>query len=87
MQIDDLKRVDEWAAQRIGSHNETPWDWYQLMKLREALEALISSQENRLTLQTEATPGSERHLEKHLQLVGDTHSQDSVPLRKDLWPA
>jgi len=81
MQISDMKDLREWAAQRIGSHNETPWDWYQLMKLREALDSLIYSAENRLTLPEAGLPGSELRAGTHLRLVDDKRSQGTAPHR------
>jgi len=44
----ELKIVDEWAAQRIASGQETPWDWYELMKLREAIRSLIHTDKHSL---------------------------------------
>ena len=83
MRIEELRRMDEWAARRIGSGNETPWDWYQLMKLREALEALISSEENRPRLQTDASPARDRRPESHVRLVADRSPPDSAPPRPE----
>lgn len=37
----DLERVRDWAAQKIADGGEPPSAWYQYMKLREALDALI----------------------------------------------
>lgn len=54
--IDQLKHVREWAAQRIGSQSEAPWDWYQLMKLREALDHLIGSSEAAAAIPKENLP-------------------------------
>ncbi len=43
MKIDDLKRMSHWATMQIGSEEMTFWDWYNFMKLREALDSLIQS--------------------------------------------
>ena len=43
MQIHDLKKMSKWATRRISSQEESLWDWYQLVKLREALDCLIQS--------------------------------------------
>lgn len=37
----ELERVREWALQRLAAGSEPPWSWYQLMKLREAIDALL----------------------------------------------
>ena len=79
MQTHDLKEMREWAAQRIGSQAETPWDWYQLMKLREALDALIGSAESAATLQTEDLPEQRERQEKRLQLAVDNSPRDNAP--------
>ena len=56
MQISDMKDMRKSAAQRLSSGEETPWDWYQLMKLREALDALIETAETRATHETAVSP-------------------------------
>ena len=37
----DLERIREWAGDKIGAGNEPPWAWYQYMKLRETLDAIL----------------------------------------------
>lgn len=61
---DDLAKVREWAAQRIGAGQETPWDWYQLMKLTEAIDALSQSGATR---QTEGLPRQASRWDERLQ--------------------
>jgi hypothetical protein len=61
----DLENVREWAARRIGAGQETPWDWYQLMKLQEALDALIQS--DRARRQTADLPRQEPRWDERLQ--------------------
>ena len=41
----DLERVRDWAIQRLATGAEPPWSWYQLMKLREATEAILEGME------------------------------------------
>jgi hypothetical protein len=79
MQVSDLKAMDEWAARRIGSGNETPWDWYQLMKLREALEALIAAEETRARQQKEGLPAQAPPQGLRPRLAVDNDPQESVP--------
>jgi hypothetical protein len=38
----DLERIREWADEKIGAGNEPPWAWYQYMKLRETLDAILA---------------------------------------------
>jgi hypothetical protein len=38
----DLERVRDWAIQKLATGAEPPWSWYQLMKLREATEAILA---------------------------------------------
>ena len=79
MQVSDLKAVDEWAARRISSGDETPWDWYQLMKLREALEALIATEETRARQQKEGLPEQAPPQGLRPRLAVDNDQQESVP--------
>lgn len=78
MEISDLEAMREWAAQRLSAGQEPPWNWYQLMKLREALAALIEA-EGQTMQPTGPTPLPERRSETRLRLVADKHLQDSVP--------
>ena len=79
MQVSDLKAVDEWAARRISAGNETPWDWYQLMKLRETLEALIATEETRARQQREGLPEQARPQGLRPRLAVDNDQQESAP--------
>jgi len=82
MQITDLEHMREWASQRIGSQEETPWDWYQLMKLRESLDALIKSANATATQRTEDLPERASHSGTPLRLVASDNRQDSAPHRQ-----
>jgi hypothetical protein len=72
MQISELERMRDWAAQRLSAGQEPPWDWYQLMKLREALAALIESEVQNATQPTEGRPESSEHSGSVLRLVVST---------------
>jgi hypothetical protein len=37
----ELERVRDWATAKIVHGSEPPWAWYQYMKLRESLEAIL----------------------------------------------
>ena len=52
---EELKAADEWAKQWMQS-GSTPWEWYELMKLREAIRHL----QNRGTFQI-----TEKELRQH----------------------
>ena len=41
----ELQRLRKWADAKIATGQEPPWAWFQLMKLREALDALIGEME------------------------------------------
>lgn len=37
-----LEQIRQWADEKIATGAEPPWSWYQLMKLREALDAILA---------------------------------------------
>jgi hypothetical protein len=41
----ELQRLRAWADGKISAGQEPQWAWYQLMKLREALDAIIGQME------------------------------------------
>ena len=40
----ELQRVRDWADEKIATGDEPPWAWYQYMKLRETLDAILAGQ-------------------------------------------
>lgn len=72
----ELKRVREWALAKLSAGNEPPWTWYQLMKLREAIDALLVGMD--ATQPTGDLRGSAQRSGSGLQLVGEAGLQDSV---------
>lgn len=42
MTREELQKIRGWADDKIATGIEPPWSWYQLMKLREALDAILS---------------------------------------------
>jgi hypothetical protein len=74
---EELEDVRAWALSKIATGEEPPWGWYQLMKLREALDAILSGMEA-VTPQTESSPREALRPGTHLRLVGAKCSQDSV---------
>ena len=41
----ELQKVLDWTYDKLATGAEPPWAWYQYMKLRETLEAIISGME------------------------------------------
>ncbi len=37
-----LENIREWADAKIASGQEPPWAWFQYMKLRETLDAILA---------------------------------------------
>jgi hypothetical protein len=64
----ELERVRDWALQKLATGEEPPWAWYQYMKLRETLDAILASMDA-VTPQTENSPREAPPRERHLQLV------------------
>jgi len=76
----DLKAVRDWANAKLATGQEPPWAWYQYMKLRETLDAILGGQAV-VTQQTESSPQSESQQETRLRLVDATYQQDTVQRR------
>jgi hypothetical protein len=45
MTKEELQRLRNWAEAKIAAGQEPPWAWYQFMKLREAVDAIIGEME------------------------------------------
>ena len=52
---DDLQRLRNWADAKVTAGQEPLWTWYQYMKLREALDAIIGGMEC-AAIQMESSP-------------------------------
>ncbi len=76
---DDLTRVRDWANAKLATGDEPPWAWYQYMKLRETLDAIMGGMDavspTGSSQQSAPRPGA------HLRLVGSTCPQDSAQPR------
>jgi hypothetical protein len=68
----------EWTKAKLAKGEEPPWSWYQLMKLRETLEAILAGM---AATTTESSPQSAHSPGKHLRLVDSTDPQDASPPR------
>ena len=72
----ELEKILDWANAKIACGQEPPWAWYQYMKLRETLEAILAGMSS---VTTESSPRSAAHPETHLRLVATTDRQDDAP--------
>jgi hypothetical protein len=64
----ELERVLNWANDKLATGAEPPWAWYQYMKLRETLEAILAGIQA-TSIQTESSPQSEPPSPGGLRLV------------------
>lgn len=81
----DLERVREWAAQKLSMGKEPPWSWYQLMKLSEAIDAILAGMAS--TRPTADLQGAAAHQGACLRLVGaidPPENAQSHPVRSDI---
>lgn len=74
----ELENVRVWADEKLATGQEPPWAWYQYMKLRETLDAILAGQAATTPLGSQE---SAPHQEKHLRLVADNGLQESAPRR------
>jgi hypothetical protein len=42
---EELQRLRDWADAKVTANQEPLWTWYQFMKLREALDAIVGGME------------------------------------------
>jgi hypothetical protein len=75
----ELAKVRDWANEKLATGDEPPWAWYRYMQLREALDAILSGMES--VSPTARLQPPEPHQGRHLQLVGGSGPQGSVPHR------
>jgi hypothetical protein len=80
----ELERVRDLAIEKLTTGNEPPWSWYQLMKLREASEALLAGME--VTQPTASLQEPEPRRGVGLRLVAAIDQQDSARHRQDMGP-
>ncbi len=80
----DLERLREWAIKKIATGAEPPWSWYQHMKLREALDAILAGMD--ATQPTGDLRGSAARRGVGLRLVDATDPQGIAPRHHDQQP-
>ena len=78
MKPEQLEAVRAWAEEKIATGAEPPWAWYQYMKLRETLDALLAGGGVTKPL---GLPESEQRSEKHLRLVACIDQPNDAPRR------
>ena len=74
---EELQKVRDWADDKIAAGHEPPWAWYQYMKLRETLEAILAGLDT-TSPQTESSPQSEAPSAGGLRLVVSNAQPDSA---------
>jgi hypothetical protein len=87
MSREELERIRGWANDKLATGEEPPWAWYQYMKLRETLDAILDGMSASATLTALTTgnsPQSEQRSGTHLRLVDATYQQDSAQRHPDI---
>lgn len=86
MTREHIEQVRAWAHEKIATGEEPPWAWYQYMKLRETLDAILAGMDATITQQTESSPREAPRREKHLRLVEATCPPDTAQRRQSDEP-
>jgi hypothetical protein len=79
MTRNELERCRDWAIAKVTTGNEPPWSWYQHMKLREALDAILAGMDV-----TQPTEGSQELASRQgngLRPAAEVARQDNAPRR------
>lgn len=74
----ELKRVRQWADEKIQAGSEPPWAWYQYMKLIESIDDIL---EGMSATTTENSQQSATHPGTSLRLVESKSQPSNSPLR------
>lgn len=74
----ELERVRAWAREKVATGAEPPWAWYQYMKLRETLDAILAGIDVTTPEMANSQQTGQRP-ERHLRLVAPSDQQDTVP--------
>jgi hypothetical protein len=72
----ELEKMRAWAHQKIATGAEPPWSWYQYMKLRETLDAILTA----MAVTTEDSRQPAEHPGRRLQLVGQERPPETAQL-------
>jgi hypothetical protein len=79
----ELEKIREWADSKITSGSEPPWAWFQYMKLRETLDAILGGMAATTTVNL---PPREGHQETGLRLVVCNDPQETARRRSRRSP-
>jgi len=74
----ELERVRQWADEKLATGAEPPWAWFQYMKLRETLDAILAGM---AATTMESSQRSETRRGARLRLVASIDQQDTAQLR------
>ena len=78
MTREELEKARAWADEKLSLGQEPPWAWYQYMKLRETLDAILAGQAATAVFSpTESSPQLAERPERHLRLVGEANQQET----------
>lgn len=77
----ELERVRKWTNDKLATGQEPPWAWYQYMKLRETLDAILAGMAATTTQLPEDLPQSEQRPDRRLRLAVDNDPQGTAQHR------
>ena len=85
MTRDELQGVRDWANGKLATGAEPPWAWYQYMKLRETVDAILAGMESTapVTVPADLPPEAPRRGSGHLRLVGTCPPDTAQPRQAD----
>jgi hypothetical protein len=78
---EELQRLRNWSDAKVTTGQEPLWTWYQNMKLREALDAIIGGMEC-AAIQMESSPPAREHPDSGPGLVVSNSQPGGAPKRE-----
>lgn len=84
MTNDELRKARDWANEKIATGSQPPWAWYQYMKLRETLDAILEGRKSTspITVPEDSPLTEQRQGNGYLRLV-QTDQPDSAQPDQD----
>lgn len=86
MTRDQLLQVRAWADEKIATGTEPPWAWYQYMKLRETMDAILAGMDATATQQMASSPGAEARSDGGPRLVVSNCQRDTARPHQETVP-
>jgi hypothetical protein len=83
MTREQLQEIRDWANAKIATGEEPPWAWYQYMKLRETLDAILDGMAATKPL---GSPELELRSGAGLRLVASTDRRESARPHRAVRP-